>query len=148
MNPAWRPKTLAAAMVVVRFRIFDIWDHLHQWNGKKDHLWQILSKNTTWEWRHPCPGDTWHVPPGPMPALPCRRSQTRHVAVATSPLPAVWPGGPCRLPQFRQGDVAACRHPRCRHPLAFAAPTADRHPAESRRRFPHGTDSHANWGVF
>jgi hypothetical protein len=71
----------------------------------------FLSKRTSCGWRHPWPGDTWHVPPGPMPAPPCRCCQTRHVAVATSPVTAVWPGGPCRLPQFRQGDVAGMPPP-------------------------------------
>jgi hypothetical protein len=46
----------------------------------------------------PWPGDTWHVPPGPVPAGPCRRYRCRHVV-------SVRPGGPCRHPRCRQGDV-------------------------------------------
>jgi hypothetical protein len=44
------------------------------------------------------PGDTWHVPPGPLPAGPCRRWQLACVAA-------------CRHTHWRQ---AACRHPHWR----------------------------------
>jgi hypothetical protein len=61
----------------------------------------------------------------------CRLGQCRHVAVPTSPLTAVWPAGPCRLPQFWQGDVAGMPPPPLPAPC-FAAPTPD------QRWFPHG----------
>jgi hypothetical protein len=64
-----------------------------------------LSKRTSCGWRHPWPGDTWHVPPGPVPVGPCRRSHRRHVA---------WLGG--------SGHVAACRHPHWRQALLCSMP--------------------------
>jgi hypothetical protein len=84
---------------------FDIWDHLREWNARKDHLQIFLSKRTPYEWRHPWPGDTCHVPPGPVPAGPCRRCRCRHVAGWALPPggnPACWTG--C-MPAL---TVAAC----------------------------------------
>jgi hypothetical protein len=99
----------------VRWGIFDIWDHLHQWNDKRDHLWNYLLKRTLTEWRHPWPGDTWHVPPGPVPASSCCRWHFRQVAVRTLPLAAVRLGGPCCLWGCRQADMAPCRQRHRRH---------------------------------
>jgi hypothetical protein len=42
----------------------------------------------------PWPGDTWHVPPRPVAAGPCRRCHRRHVGSGR-------PGGPC-MPGCRQ----------------------------------------------
>jgi hypothetical protein len=70
----------------------------------------LLSGGTPW------PGDTWHVPPGPMPARPCRRSQFRHVAVATSLVDATSRCGACRQWGWRHVHVArACRQWGWRH---------------------------------
>jgi hypothetical protein len=84
------------------FRIFDRRDHLHQWNVKRDHLWKYLPKKTPSEWRHPWPGDTWHVPPGPVPAGACRQCPRRHVAVPRSGnVPPVWSPAPWAARPFR-----------------------------------------------
>jgi hypothetical protein len=48
------------------FRIFDTWDHLREWNARKDHLWKFLSKKR-------------HV------AGPCRRCRRRHVGLRSTP---------------------------------------------------------------
>jgi hypothetical protein len=68
---------------------------------------KILSKTTPYEWQHPWPGDTWHVPPGPVPAGPCRRCQTRHVAVGRRRSRPFGQGGPCRLHGSRHAELAA-----------------------------------------
>jgi hypothetical protein len=39
----------------------------------------LLSGGTPW------PGDTWHVPPGPVPAGACRRWHRRHVRLRSKP---------------------------------------------------------------
>jgi hypothetical protein len=60
--------------------IFDETDHLRQRNVKKDHLWKLLPKKTSAEWRHAWAGGTWHLPPLPSPAGTCRHCHRRHVA--------------------------------------------------------------------
>jgi hypothetical protein len=40
---------------------FDTWDHLREWNARKDHLWKFLSKG------------------------PCRRCRRRHVGLRSTP---------------------------------------------------------------
>jgi hypothetical protein len=114
-----------------KWRIFDELDHLRECIVEKDHLSKYLAKKTTWRWRHPWPGDTWHLPPEPSPAGGCRRSHRRHVTLQTSPLPADGPSGPCRL----QGR----RHVHVVHAASRGAGTL----ADSISRSRPSTESHA-----
>jgi hypothetical protein len=64
----------------------------------------------------PAPGDTWHVPPGPMAARACRQWGWRHVAVASSPADAISRCGACHQWQWRHVHVARpCRQWQWRH---------------------------------
>jgi hypothetical protein len=77
----------------------------------------------------PWPGDTWHVPPGPLPADPCRRWHRRHVAWlrggghawqhAATPIGGRCMRGSMPPPPLAVGAcVAACRHPHWRQVFA------------------------------
>jgi hypothetical protein len=104
-----QPRLHSCMMHLLFHRIFDIKDNLREWNARKDHLWNFLSKKTPYGWWHVWPGDTWHVPPGPTPAWGCRHQQRRHVAWHLTPFVAICHSGPCRLPRCRHADVAPCR---------------------------------------
>jgi hypothetical protein len=154
----YAPKTDEMIMITlflntwgVKNRIFDASDHLCEWNARKDHLRNFLSKRTPCGWRHVWSGDTWHVPLEPTPAWGCRHPQVRHVdrqwrwwAMPPLAVAAGWRGAchaafgsggrmtwrmPCRLWQWRQDDVAhgrrwqqMCRRWLWRHPHVGVGP--------------------------
>jgi hypothetical protein len=61
-----------SSSAIIFIRIFDESDHLRECIGKKDHLWKLLPKRTSAEWRQAWAGGTWHLPPGAEPAGGCR----------------------------------------------------------------------------